>query len=67
MLSDTVLEFLNNLWGARPSRNRVVVPAHQSTYTGGIDSLELVLGFVKVKKFGLSIRVPGFMWLLETT
>jgi hypothetical protein len=31
VLRKSVLEFLNNLWGARePSRNRVLVPARQA-------------------------------------
>jgi hypothetical protein len=38
-----VLEFLNNLWWLRPSRNRVVVLARQATYAVGIDSLESII------------------------
>jgi hypothetical protein len=30
--------------GLKPSRNRVVVPARQDTYAGGIDFLELIPG-----------------------
>jgi hypothetical protein len=37
----------------RASRNRVVVPARQATQTGGIDSLESILGLPKSLTFGL--------------
>ncbi len=52
---NTVLKFLNNLWGKEPSRNRVVVLAHQATKTGGISSLESILGLLKSLKFGLCV------------
>jgi hypothetical protein len=43
-----MLEFLNNLWGlGNEYRNKVVVPARQATWAGGIDALESV-GFLKV-------------------
>jgi len=30
-VNSTELEFLNNLWGLEPSKNRVIVPARQAT------------------------------------
>ncbi len=48
-----VLEFLNNLWELgteEPSRNKLIIPARQATYAGGIDSLESILGFIKSLK-----------------
>jgi len=45
-----VLEFLNNLWGWEPSRNRVVVPAHQATQPGRMCSLESILVLLKSLK-----------------
>ncbi len=41
--------------GNEPSRNRVVVPAHQATQSGGIGSLESILGLL----ISLTIRAPG--------
>ncbi len=52
---NTVLKFLNNLWGKEPSRNRVVVLARQATKTGGISSLDSILGLFKSLKFGLCV------------
>ncbi len=45
-------EFSNNIWGKEQSGNGVVVPARPSTYPGGIDSLESILGLLKVKYSG---------------
>jgi hypothetical protein len=45
-----VLEFLNNLWGQKPSRKRVFVPARQATKGGGIDLLESILGLLRSLK-----------------
>jgi hypothetical protein len=43
-----VQEFLKNLYGGEePSRNRVVVPARQATYAGGIDSSKMILALLK--------------------
>ncbi len=42
--NNTGLEFLNNLWGLGPSRNRVIVPVD------GIDSLESIPGLHKSLK-----------------
>jgi hypothetical protein len=39
---NTALEFLNNIWGLEPSRNRVIVPARQATEAGGIHFLESI-------------------------
>jgi hypothetical protein len=33
--------------------NRVVVPARQATQSGGIGSLESILGLLKSKKYGI--------------
>jgi hypothetical protein len=52
-----VLDFLKNLWGLEPSRNRVVVLPCQATLAGGIDSLESILGLLKSLKIqAMSIR-----------
>jgi hypothetical protein len=48
-----MLEFLNNLWELgtdEPSRQRVIIPARQATYAGGIYSLESILCFIKILK-----------------
>ncbi len=50
-LSKSVLELLNNSMGSlEPSRNRVVVPARQATWAGGIDPLKSMLGLLKSLK-----------------
>ncbi len=52
-----MLDFLKNLWGLEPSRNRVVVLPCQATLAGGIDSLESILGLLKSLKIqAMSIR-----------
>jgi hypothetical protein len=48
-----VLEILYNLWGQEPSWNRLVVPAREATQSGGIGSLESILGLLQSLKFGL--------------
>ncbi len=45
-----MLEFLNNLGGQEPSRNKVVVLARQATQSGGIGSLESIIGILKSLK-----------------
>ncbi len=45
-----MLKFLNNLWGYEPSRNRDVVPSRQATQSGGIRSLESIVGLLKSLK-----------------
>ncbi len=45
-----MLEFLNNIGGKAPNRNRVVVPVRQDTLSGGIGSLELILELLKSLK-----------------
>jgi hypothetical protein len=45
--SRRVVEFLNNIGGEEPSRNRVVVPACQATQVGAIGSLQSILGLHK--------------------
>ncbi len=42
-----MLEFLNNIWGEEPSRNRGVVQASQDKQPGGIGSLESILEVLK--------------------
>jgi hypothetical protein len=42
------LEFVNNLWWVGTEyRYRVIVPARQATWAGGIDSLESISGLLK--------------------
>ncbi len=48
-----VLEFRTFYRGQEPSRSRVIVPARQATYTGGIDSLESIPGLLKRLKIRL--------------
>jgi hypothetical protein len=45
-----LLEFLNNLWGARNRVGMVVVPARQATQPGGIGCLESIHGLLKSLK-----------------
>jgi hypothetical protein len=45
-----------------PIRNRVVVPARQATQSGGIDSLESILGLLKYKIWAL--KCVGFRILI---
>jgi hypothetical protein len=49
----TVLKSLNNLWGLGTSRNRVVLTVRQTTFAGGIDSLESIPGLLK------SLKIPS--------
>jgi hypothetical protein len=44
--------FKQSMGRKEPSRNRVVVPARQPTYAGGIDSLKSILGLHKSFKIG---------------
>ncbi len=45
IIKASVLDFLNNLRGLGIEyRNRVVVPACQAAYAGGIDSLKSIFG-----------------------
>ncbi len=61
-----VLEYLNNLWGLKPSRNRVVVLARQGSYAGGIDSLEPTLGLPKSSKVWAQATLAGGIDSLES-
>jgi hypothetical protein len=49
---------LKQSMGARKelSRNRVVVPAHQAIYDGGINFLESILGLLKSMKIWAQVR-----------
>ncbi len=52
----TVLEFLNNIWGLEPSRNRVVVPVRQASHAGGIGSFESIPGLLKSLKIRAQVN-----------
>jgi hypothetical protein len=51
------LGFLNNLWGLGTKGNKVVVPARQAIQSGGIDSLESILGLLKSLKVRAVLQI----------
>jgi hypothetical protein len=63
-LSSQNLSYVNRCWnfltifrGWEPSRNRVVITAHQATWAGGIVSLESILGLLKSLKIRALIKI----------